>query len=218
MVCHYDSPLFKHRTEGSLPKFHCFISYFKVLLCKRKGNQDPILAKFHLTTYRTRIYCIALNLRFILLTVLSLSLIPDIDECSLNTHDCDSRSERRTCTNTPGSFTCGCQSGYQLAPNKKTCNGEGIETESHCTWITDSWKVYKQQINDLYLLWVIFQMWMNVLVVMDVHKSVKTRLVDSNVSVRRGINWRLTRRTVWVRKRSYLLCTCTVQLIFLISI
>nr|XP_022299294.1 uncharacterized protein LOC111108065 [Crassostrea virginica] len=46
----------------------------------------------------------------------------DIDECSLNTHDCDSRSERRTCTNTPGSFTCGCQSGYQLAPNKKTCN------------------------------------------------------------------------------------------------
>ena len=113
---------------GSLPNFHCFISYFKVLLCKRKGNQYPILAKIHLTTYRTGIYCIALNLRFIFLTVLSLSLFPDIDECSLNTHDCDSRSERRTCTNTPGSFTCGCQSGYQLAPNKKTCNGEGVGT------------------------------------------------------------------------------------------
>lgn len=47
-----------------------------------------------------------------------------MNECTLNTHNCDSRSERRTCTNTPGSFTCGCLSGYQLAGDRRTCNGK----------------------------------------------------------------------------------------------
>uniref|UniRef100_K1QGK1 Fibrillin-2 n=1 Tax=Magallana gigas TaxID=29159 RepID=K1QGK1_MAGGI len=46
----------------------------------------------------------------------------DVNECTLNTHNCDSRSDRRTCTNTPGSFTCGCVSGYQLAGDRRTCN------------------------------------------------------------------------------------------------
>jgi MYXO-CTERM domain-containing protein len=34
----------------------------------------------------------------------------DIDECVLNTDDCDPLA---TCTNTPGSYTCGCNPGYE---------------------------------------------------------------------------------------------------------
>lgn len=60
---------------------------------------------------------------FFLFKCCFICLYTDVDECSLNTHDCDSRSERRTCTNTQGSFTCGCQSGYKIAADKKTCNG-----------------------------------------------------------------------------------------------
>eukprot|EP00736_Rhodelphis_marinus_P011720 Rmarinus@m.8724 len=35
--------------------------------------------------------------------------VPDVDECSLGTHDCAGNS---TCTNTDGSFTCACNDGY----------------------------------------------------------------------------------------------------------
>ena len=42
----------------------------------------------------------------------------DIDECSDGTHDCS-----QTCTNTEGSFICGCNSGYKLEVNGTTCNG-----------------------------------------------------------------------------------------------
>ena len=42
----------------------------------------------------------------------------EIDECSDGTHDCS-----HTCTNTEGSFTCGCNSGYLLDVNGKSCIG-----------------------------------------------------------------------------------------------
>ena len=42
----------------------------------------------------------------------------DIDECSDGTHNCS-----QTCTNTNGSFTCGCNSGYLLDIDGATCNG-----------------------------------------------------------------------------------------------
>ena len=42
----------------------------------------------------------------------------DIDECSDGTHNCT-----QTCTNTVGSFTCGCSSGYELDVDGTTCNG-----------------------------------------------------------------------------------------------
>ena len=35
--------------------------------------------------------------------------LTDVEECSLGTHTCD---EHATCTNTKGSFTCRCNSGY----------------------------------------------------------------------------------------------------------
>ena len=47
-----------------------------------------------------------------------LSIDPDIDECTNNTHNCT-----QTCTNTDGSFTCGCNSGYVLDSDGVTCNG-----------------------------------------------------------------------------------------------
>ena len=40
----------------------------------------------------------------------------DIDECSDDV--CT-----QTCTNTEGSFTCGCNSGYELDADGTTCNG-----------------------------------------------------------------------------------------------
>ena len=42
----------------------------------------------------------------------------DIDECSDGTHNCS-----QTCTNTNGSFTCGCNNGYLLDVDEFTCNG-----------------------------------------------------------------------------------------------
>ena len=45
-------------------------------------------------------------------------MFSDIDECSDGTDDCS-----QTCTNTVGSFICGCNSGYELDSDGLTCNG-----------------------------------------------------------------------------------------------
>ena len=42
----------------------------------------------------------------------------DIDECSDGTDSCD-----QTCTNTLGSYICTCGTGYRLADDGQTCNG-----------------------------------------------------------------------------------------------
>ena len=46
-------------------------------------------------------------------------IYPDIDECRDGTDDCT-----QTCTNTDGSFTCGCNTGYLLDTDGFTCNGK----------------------------------------------------------------------------------------------
>ena len=46
----------------------------------------------------------------------------DIDECSEDTDNCN-----QTCTNTEGSFTCGCDDGYILDSDETTCNGMYLE-------------------------------------------------------------------------------------------
>eukprot|EP01084_Bolivina_argentea_P109137 195061_1 len=53
-------------------------------------------------------------------------LCTDFDECDVNTHDCDVNA---FCTNTDGSFTCECNSGY--SGDGKTCN-EIDECEEAC--------------------------------------------------------------------------------------
>ena len=46
------------------------------------------------------------------------SYLPDVDECSLNTHDCHSHA---ICTNTEGSFTCKCDVNAHYIGDGKTC-------------------------------------------------------------------------------------------------
>lgn len=45
-------------------------------------------------------------------------LIQDIDECAADTDGCD-----HICMNTPGSYTCSCNSGYNLLTDGHTCTG-----------------------------------------------------------------------------------------------
>ena len=43
----------------------------------------------------------------------------DIDECSTNTSNCN-----QLCNNTVGGYTCGCNTGYKLASDNRTCSGK----------------------------------------------------------------------------------------------
>ena len=43
---------------------------------------------------------------------------PDINECNLNTDGC-----AHICTNTIGSYTCSCRTGYRLLSNGRSCQG-----------------------------------------------------------------------------------------------
>ena len=47
-----------------------------------------------------------------------ISILLDIDECSTETDNC-----LHLCTNIPGSFVCGCYSGYHLDNDGTTCIG-----------------------------------------------------------------------------------------------
>ena len=44
--------------------------------------------------------------------------LSDINECGLNTDRC-----AHFCSNTVGSYTCSCRSGYRLTANGRTCTG-----------------------------------------------------------------------------------------------
>ena len=50
--------------------------------------------------------------------VILLLLIVDNDECMLGTHVCT-----QNCTNTAGSYTCSCNTGYTLNRDGRSCDG-----------------------------------------------------------------------------------------------
>ena len=52
-----------------------------------------------------------------------ISILPDINECRQETDNCN-----HTCTNTIGSFVCGCSSGFHLDNDQTTCNGMYLVT------------------------------------------------------------------------------------------
>ena len=45
----------------------------------------------------------------------------DINECTEGTDNC-----QQTCTNTDGSFTCDCDTGFRLATDGHNCNGQSV--------------------------------------------------------------------------------------------
>ena len=50
---------------------------------------------------------------------------PDIDECVSNgTILCESETTGRVCTNTPGSYQCHCQDGFEFSQNDTMCMGK----------------------------------------------------------------------------------------------
>ncbi len=50
------------------------------------------------------------------------SFVADINECLANTNNCDGNA---TCSNTPGSFTCACNTGF---------TGDGTECTGQKVW------------------------------------------------------------------------------------
>ena len=59
----------------------------------------------HIQCTQHNIYCL-----------LSSHILTDIQECAINNGGCE-----HTCTNTAGSFSCSCNSGYVLQPDGKRC-------------------------------------------------------------------------------------------------
>lgn len=48
--------------------------------------------------------------------------IPDLDECTMGVHSCE-----QSCHNTPGSYSCSCEEGFQLRADKRHCIGMSID-------------------------------------------------------------------------------------------
>lgn len=62
--------------------------------------------------------------------LLFLFLSPDINECVETPSVCE-----QNCTNTVGSFVCGCNTGFELQSDGSSCNGElcaGKDGNNHC--------------------------------------------------------------------------------------
>ncbi len=58
----------------------------------------------------------------------SVFVVTDVDECSESTAVCT-----QLCTNTPGSFLCGCRAGFTLDEDLSACRGEAL-VHSCATW------------------------------------------------------------------------------------
>ena len=58
--------------------------------------------------------------------IISQYFFPDIDECAVNGLTlCDTELTGRECNNTPGSYLCVCQEGYEFNEQDQQCIGVG---------------------------------------------------------------------------------------------
>ena len=62
----------------------------------------------------------------IFINILFSCLLPDVDDCSDSTHNCDTHA---TCSNTIGSFTCQCNTGYE--GDGAVCSGNLLHLYIH---------------------------------------------------------------------------------------
>ena len=54
----------------------------------------------------------------------------DFDECADSSYHNCSESEYVTCTNTPGSFSCGCKVGFKMNEETNICEGENVKYQA----------------------------------------------------------------------------------------
>ena len=65
--------------------------------------------------------------------------IPDLDECTMGVHSCE-----QSCHNTPGSYSCSCEEGFQLRTDKRHCIGMSIErcgSHAHFSYLGSQFSV-----------------------------------------------------------------------------
>ena len=87
-------------------------TYFKMYLCVH-----PYLVSFFWYCHHYIVFHLFAKCSLLLVNTISYNSI-DINECSTNTHNCDANA---ACTNTAGSFTCTCNTGY--TGNGQSCTG-----------------------------------------------------------------------------------------------
>ena len=73
---------------------------------------DLLMMTIHAMVQLIIVYCIGICINYIII------LLIDINECSEATDDC-----AHNCTNTNGSYTCSCNTGYHLDNDRHSCYG-----------------------------------------------------------------------------------------------
>ena len=119
------------RTCRGTSQEHIIIAFYQALkkhlqynccrLLMRKRIENRLFSVVHLTVFLRLRKCtsvIFVDKKKISSIMINPYCFPDVDECSLNTHDCDAHA---ICTNTEGSFTCKCDLNSHHLGDGKTC-------------------------------------------------------------------------------------------------